>query len=86
MTAMARGTSPDRYISVASSSVFTPMARPGPIRNVQSCTATSARLTVTSAPASAPGLPARSWRSVTTDSRLMNPVMISMASTVRPAT
>ena len=83
--AMARGTSRDRYIRVASSSVFTPIAMPGPARNVQSCTATSARLTVTSAPGSAPGVPARSWRSVTTDSRLMIPVMITMASTVRPA-
>ena len=71
---MSRGTSPDLYIRYASISVFTPIARPGPNRNVQLCTATRALPSATREAAFAPAAPARSCLSVTTESRPMIPI------------
>ena len=59
-TAMARGTSRERYIRYASSTVLTPSASFGPKRKVQLWTATSDWPTVTAAVASGPVVPARS--------------------------
>jgi hypothetical protein len=56
-TAMTRGTSPERYIRYASSTVFTPSASFGPKTNVQLWTATSDWPTVTAAAASPPVVP-----------------------------
>ena len=85
-TAMARGTSRERYIRYASSTVLTPSASFGPKRKVQLWTATSDWPTVTAVAASAPVVPARSWRIVTTASRLIAPTAMIVASMRRPAT
>ena len=60
----------------------TPTQKPGPKRNVQSCTATSASPCTSSALAS----PLDSWCSVTIDSRAIAPTAMMVDSTMREAT
>src|SRR5919204_4980566 len=73
-TGMTRGTSPDRYSNEPRSRALMPGMSPGPSRKVQSRTATSALPAVTSEAGAVPGAPARSWRRVTTASRLTTPM------------
>jgi hypothetical protein len=60
--------------------------RPGPIRAVHSWIATRAWPVVTSEAASVPAAPARSWRRVTMEMRLMTPTMMTAASMTRVVT
>ena len=81
---MMRGTSPDLYIRVPSSSAFMAAITLGPSRNAQSYAATWAWPRTSSESASAPVAPG--CRMDTTVSRLMMPMTITAASNIRLVT
>jgi len=77
---------PVRYIIQPSRMPLTPTQNPGPSRNVQSWMVTSVCPAMSSEVPSAPMDAARSSRRVTTESRLIAPTPMMVASTVREAT
>ena len=83
---MMRGTSRERYITVARQKALTAAMRPGPRRNVQSLTAISALPGGQERGGVGAGGPAKSWRRVKTDSTLRTPTKIIEASRIREAT
>jgi hypothetical protein len=82
---MARGTSRERYSTVANNRALNPGIRPGPMMNVQSRTPTRPWPTATSAPASVPAA-GPACRIETTASRLTMPTTMVAASNIRVVT
>ena len=80
------GINPVRYISQPSRMPLTPTQNPGPNRNVQSWIATRVSPAMPSEVPSAPMDAARLSRRVTTESRLIAPTPMIVASIVREAT
>ena len=85
--AHGRGTICPRYIRYPSM-IPLPIAaqNAGPMMNVHSWTATSDLPIAMYCAGSAPAVEPKSWRIVTTESRLMSPTTISVDSSVRMAT
>ncbi len=83
---MMRGTSRDRYISVPSSRALSAGHEAGAEQERPVADRDEGLPVVTSAAASAPAVPARSWRRVTTASRLTTPIMMTAASNTREVT